>query len=152
MKETTLLWVIALTGICLLVFTLLVQANECLPFLVRRPTLAVKEPFQAATPAKVDGVQEDSMGAANADLTEIKKPYHLLEANSRRETTLNRVGAESCYLQNEIKKTGSYTQLTNNYRHAGPDSCNTYVQEFVTSFYNRAAETQVNKECGGQQE
>uniref|UniRef100_A0A6C0BJ08 Uncharacterized protein n=1 Tax=viral metagenome TaxID=1070528 RepID=A0A6C0BJ08_9ZZZZ len=147
MKETTLLWGIALIGICLLVFTLLVQANDCMPFVVARPTLAVKEPFQAAAP---DGMQEESMGAADADLTEVKKPYHLLEANSRRQTTLNKVGAESCYLQNEIKKTGSYKQLTNNYRHAGPDSCNTYLQEFVTSFYN--AENEVNKECAGQQE
>lgn len=149
MKETTLLWVIALTGICLLVFTLLVQANECLPFLVSRPALAVKEPFQVEAP---DGVQEDSMGAADADLTEVKKPYHLLEANSRRETTLKKVGAETCYnkFHNEIKKTGSYKQLTNNYRRAGPDSCNTYMQEFVTSFYN--AGNQVNKECAGQQE
>ena len=142
MKETTLLWGLALTGICLLIFTLLVQANECIPFVVARPSLAIKEPFQATAPAKVDGMQEDSMGAADADLQEIRKPYHLLEENSRRETTLNWVGAESCYkndFQKEIQRTGSYNQFTNNYKRAAPDSCNTYMQEFVTSFYRAAA-------------
>lgn len=139
MKETTLLWSIALVGITLLVLTLLVQVNECIPFLVVRPVLAVKEPFEVKK-EKVDGVQED-VEAADADLKEMSKPYHLLEENSRRETTLNKVGAESCYendFQKEIQKMGSYNQLTNNYRRAGPDSCNTYMQEFVTSFYNNA--------------
>ena len=140
MKETTLLWSIALTGIFLLVLTLLVQVNECMQFAVVRPALAVKEPFQEKK-EKVDGVQEGAE-AADADLKELSKPYHLLEANSRRETTLNKVGAESCYkndFQKEIQKMGSYNQLTNNYRRAGPDSCNTYMQEFVTSFYNADA-------------
>jgi hypothetical protein len=142
MKETTLLWSIALTGIFLLLLTLLVQVNECMQFAVARPFLATKEPFQNSKPEKekVDGVQ-DTLGAADADLNEFSKPYHLLEANSRRETTLKKVGSESCYendFQKEIQKTGSYNQLTNNYRRAGPDSCNTYMQEFVTSFYNAA--------------
>lgn len=142
MKETTLLWSIALVGISFLVLTLLLQMHECMQFVVSRPALAVKEPFEEPSKEeKVEGVQEKSMGAADADLKEIRKPYHLLEANSRTETTLNKVGAESCYIndfQKEIEKTGSYKQHTNNYRRAGPDSCNTYMQEFVTSFYNAA--------------
>lgn len=141
MKETTLLWGIALTGIFLLVLTLLIQVNECMQFAVVRPALAVKEPFQPAKEKqKIDGVQEE-VEAGDADLKEMSKPYHLLEENSRRETTLNKVGSESCYendFQKEIQKMGSYNQLTNNYRRAGPDSCNTYMQEFVTSFYNAA--------------
>jgi hypothetical protein len=139
MKEITILWSLALIGILFLVLTLILQSNKSIPFSISRPALEVKEPFEDDSPKKVIGIQEDALTAGDAELNEVSKPYHLLEENSRRETTLNKVGSESCYendFQKEIQKTGSYNQLTNNYRRASPDSCNTYLQEFVTSFYN----------------
>lgn len=79
-------------------------------------------------------------GLADATLSEPRKPYHLLkqwlpDAPRDKVTDLT---AGCCYasnFQSHHELTGTYRQMTNNYRHAYPDNCSAPLTQFVTAFY-----------------
>lgn len=80
-----------------------------------------------------------STGPADATLKEPRKPYHLLgdhiESGEERIANLT---SECSYItdnQRLIEKTGSYGQVTNNYKHKNPDNGTTWLHELSLSFY-----------------
>jgi hypothetical protein len=68
-------------------------------------------------------------------------PYHLLNdlyPPPRTQETISCVNSRSCYatdFNRLISKTGTYRQLTNNYKRDYPDSCSSPYQELVLNFY-----------------
>ena len=78
---------------------------------------------------------QENFTSGPADLN-LKKPYTLLEAAPAEKA--GGLTAESCYDKDFLahtQKTGDYTQKTNNFLHAAPDSCSSPRTEFVNSFY-----------------
>ena len=78
-------------------------------------------------------------GPADATITDQRTPYHLLgdymESGPERLSTLK---SECSYItdtQRLIEKTGSYGQVTNNYKHKTPDNGSAWMRELVLSFY-----------------
>lgn len=64
-------------------------------------------------------------------------PYHLL-SDILPSAAGKGVDSRSCYASDFEKataKTGNYRQLTNNYKRAYPDSCNSLNQDLVMKFY-----------------
>lgn len=142
MKTTEeILYFIGIWAVALLAMALVVQYTQYKSFFLVRPAIEVKEPFQN-TPAQVVGITESSgsVGPADADLQNLKKPYHLLrgvlpDATSDR---ISGLSAQRCFetdFTRRIEKTGNYKQLTNNYKRETPDSCTAPLTELVTSFY-----------------
>lgn len=79
-------------------------------------------------------------GLAAATLNEPRKPYHLLKGwlSDAPKDTVGCLTAGCCYatnFQSHNELVGTYRQMTNNYRHAYPDSCTAPLTQFVTSFY-----------------
>jgi len=70
-----------------------------------------------------------------------KQPYHLLSDEMqppRMKESLSCVNSRSCYatdFQRMIEKTGTFRQLTNNYKRGFPDSCTGWQQELALNFY-----------------
>jgi hypothetical protein len=70
-----------------------------------------------------------------------KQPYHLLSdvmQPPRMKEALSCVNSRSCYatdFQRMIEKTGTFRQLTNNYKRGFPDSCTGWQQELALNFY-----------------
>ena len=68
-------------------------------------------------------------------------PYHLLGdeiSPPRVKETISCVNSRSCYASDfdrMISKTGTYRQMTNNYKRGYPDSCSSPYQELVLNFY-----------------
>jgi len=82
-------------------------------------------------------------GPADATLSSPRVPYHLLgdymepamgDGNER----LANLTSECAYIadgQRRIEKTGSYGQITNNFKHKNPDNGTTLRHELSVSFY-----------------
>ena len=70
-----------------------------------------------------------------------KQPYHLLSdvmQPPRMKESLSCVNSRSCYatdFQRMIEKTGTFRQVTNNYKRGFPDSCTGWQQELALNFY-----------------
>lgn len=70
-----------------------------------------------------------------------REPYHLLSdimGPPRLKESVSCVNSRSCYatsFDRILEKTGSYRQLTNNYKRGYPDSCSSPSQELVLNFY-----------------
>jgi hypothetical protein len=70
-----------------------------------------------------------------------QQPYHLLNdylEQPRVKESVSCVNSRSCYatdFDQSIAKTGSFRQLTNNYKREFPDSCSAPFQELVLNFY-----------------
>ncbi len=68
-------------------------------------------------------------------------PYHLLGdemSPPRVNETISCVNSRSCYaadFERMVSKTGTYRQMTNNYKRGYPDSCSAPYQELVLNFY-----------------
>jgi hypothetical protein len=68
-------------------------------------------------------------------------PYHLLSdemSPPRVNETISCVNSRSCYatdFERMVSKTGTYRQMTNNYKRGYPDSCSAPYQELVLNFY-----------------
>ena len=84
-------------------------------------------------------VNPDS-GPANAQLTQPRKPYHLLSdvlQNAPRDT-IGCLRAGCCNetdFEARTNLTGNYLQRTNNYKREYPDNCTGPLHEFTMSFY-----------------
>jgi len=73
------------------------------------------------------------------------QPYHLLGdimQPPRVKESVSCVNSRSCYatdFNRMIEKTGTFRQLTNNYKRSTPDSCSAPNQELVLNFYKTEA-------------
>ena len=78
-------------------------------------------------------------GPADATLDNSRKPYHLLgDYLPAAEERLANLKSECAYIadgQRYIEKTGSYGQITNNYKKSKPDNGSTLRRELSLSFY-----------------
>jgi hypothetical protein len=69
------------------------------------------------------------------------QPYHLLKDEMgppRVNESISCVNSRSCYatdFERMIEKTGTFRQMTNNYKRGYPDSCSAPYQELVLNFY-----------------
>jgi len=98
---------------------------------ILRPRLEVKEPFQVQVP---DGVVTTNL--QDAGLADPRKPYALLPLPTT--DTPPVLSAQRCHeadFATRLEKTGNYRQLTNNYRHADPDSCTGWTEELNLAIY-----------------
>lgn len=81
-------------------------------------------------------------GPADSTLSTPREPYHLLGGVLEPATHDNRLAnftSECAYIadgQRLIEKTGTYGQVTNNYKHKKPDNGTTWLHELSLSFYN----------------
>jgi hypothetical protein len=109
--------------------------------------LAEKEGFSTAgdkiTPEDLKGNYEIVAGPSTADLNP-RTPYHLLQGvladapvDNQDNTKLNSCACYNIDFANRIQRTGNYTQLTNNYKRANPDSCSAPFHELVNNFYKK---------------
>ena len=78
-------------------------------------------------------------GPADTTLDEARVPYHLLgDYLEPAEGRLANLKSECAYIadgQRRIEKTGTYGQITNNYKKANPDNGSTLLRELSLSFY-----------------
>jgi hypothetical protein len=78
-------------------------------------------------------------GPADSSLTNTREPYHLLgdylEPAGERLANLKSECAYVADGQRLIEKTGSYGQITNNYKKEKPDNGTTLLRELSLSFY-----------------
>ena len=82
-------------------------------------------------------------GPGDATLNEPRTPYHLLgdyiaPAGGAGDERISNLTSEKAYAvdsQRLIEKTGSYGQVTNNYKHKTPDNGTTPLHELAISFY-----------------
>ena len=80
-------------------------------------------------------------GPADTTLESPRLAYHLLGDYMEPATQEGRLAnftSECAYVsngQNRIDKTGSYGQVTNNYKHKKPDNGSTWLHELSLSFY-----------------
>ena len=78
-------------------------------------------------------------GPADSNLTDKREPYHLLgDYLEPAEERLANLKSECAYVadgQRLIEKTGSYGQITNNYKKEKPDNGTTLLRELSLSFY-----------------
>ena len=69
------------------------------------------------------------------------QPYHLLSDElqpPREKESISCVNSRSCYasdFERMVSKTGTFRQMTNNYKRGYPDSCSAPYQELVLNFY-----------------
>jgi hypothetical protein len=70
-----------------------------------------------------------------------REPYHLLSdmmGPPRLKESVSCVNSRSCYatsFDRLLEKTGSFRQLTNNYKRGYPDSCSSPSHELVLNYY-----------------
>jgi len=78
-------------------------------------------------------------GPADSTLDNKREPYHLLgDYLKPAEGRLANLKSECAYIadgQRLIEKTGSYGQITNNYKKSKPDNGTTLMRELSLSFY-----------------
>lgn len=82
-------------------------------------------------------------GPADAALEDPREPYHLLgdylkPATSDEKPRIANLTSECAYVadgERLIEKTGTYCQVTNNYKRAKPDNGTTWLHELSLSFY-----------------
>jgi hypothetical protein len=79
-------------------------------------------------------------GPADATLDTPREPYNLLgDYLKPAEGGLASLQSERAYIvdgQRRIEKTGTYGQITNNYKKAKPDNGSTLLRELSLSFYS----------------
>lgn len=82
----------------------------------------------------------EASGPADATLDTPRVPFHLLgDYMPPAEERLANLSSECAYIadgQRRIEKTGSYGQITNNYKHKNPDNGSTWLHELSVSFYS----------------
>ena len=78
-------------------------------------------------------------GPADATIDSPRTPYHLLgDYMPAAEERLANLTSECAYIadgQRRIEQTGSYGQITNNYKKKNPDNGSTWLHELSVSFY-----------------
>lgn len=111
----------------------------------RKDSKSTKENFssgQLVTPDPLPGQSiEPVPGPAPASLN-WHYPYNLLQGvlpdikkQNQINSMLNSCACSKIDFANRIQRTGNFTQLTNNYKRANPDSCSAPFHELVNNFY-----------------
>ena len=83
------------------------------------------------------------------------QPYHLLSdilPPPREVESISCVNSRSCYatdFDRMVSKTGTFRQMTNNYKRGYPDSCSSPYQELVLNFYKADPMTVPQNNTGG---
>lgn len=105
----------------------------------------IQEAFENVGPATVvSGKPEtsDISGPADADLSQPRKPYNLLEqlpaAPRGSISCLNASCCSETDFEQRTSQTGNFLQRTNNYKREFPDSCSAPLTELNLAFYNNA--------------
>ena len=125
-KNEMLILLVA-SGITFLCVLFLFEKINIHYYAIIRPSLQAKEAFMNQP------LKNDVYDISNAD-----KPYMLLTDVLQPKNCLGMLNAKRCYdgdFQTRIEKTGSYNQMTNNYKHGDPESCSAPLTEFVSSYY-----------------
>jgi len=98
-------------------------------------------PTQQLCKAPLTTAYPQASGPADATLDSPRNPYHLLGDYLKPATQEGRLAnftSECAYIsdgERYIEKTGSYGQITNNYKHKKPDNGTTWLHELSLSFY-----------------
>jgi len=129
---------IIIFGWCMVAFVFLV-----LPELVKEPFSNIEEhsgyPTKQLCSMPLTSPLPQLSGPADATLDEARKPYHLLgDYLEPAEERVANLKSECAYIadgQRRIELTGSYGQITNNYKKAKPDNGSTLRRELSLSFY-----------------
>ena len=125
-KNEMLILLVA-SGITFLCVLFLFEKINIHSYAIIRPSLQAKEAFMNQP------LKNDVYDISNAD-----KPYMLLTDVLEPKNCLGMLNAKRCYdgdFQTRIEKTGSYNQMTNNYKRGDPESCSAPFTEFVSSYY-----------------
>lgn len=98
-------------------------------------------PTQQLCSAPLTTPSPEMPGPAPATLSEPRDPYNLLSdymapAEDNKVCALTSQEAYEVDGQRRIELTGSYGQVTNNYRHKSPGNRTTWLNELSLSFYN----------------
>ena len=134
LRDFLLMWGIIFAGI---IYVYQMKKNP-----VVRPRLERIEAFKnkPATKPAVDSVILETNGLQpdDANLKPPRQPYSLLKDEFPQATVRTSPTSQRCYesdFERRIEKTGTFRQLTNNYKREQPDSCSSPLHEFVLSFY-----------------
>lgn len=78
---------------------------------------------------------------ANATLNKPRDPYALLIGSMpvKAESKTGNLTAKTCYETDFLaqnQRTGNFEQVTNNFKHKGPDSCSAPLTAMVNTIYN----------------
>ena len=87
-----------------------------------------------------EGFVTYSGSPADATLNKPRDPYALLIDSMpvKAKSQASNLTAKDCYETDYIaqnQRTGNYEQLTNNFKHKGPDSCSAPLTEMVNTIY-----------------
>ena len=75
---------------------------------------------------------------ADATLNKPRESYALLNIPVKPDSKLGNLTAKACYETDFIaqnQRTGNFEQVTNNFKHKGPDSCSAPLTEMVNTIY-----------------
>ena len=109
------------------------------------PHVTYWESFQNPEVDTENNIMDFPPGTPNTSDVYNNQPYHLLSDSMqapREKESLSCVNSRSCYatdFNRMIEKTGTFRQLTNNYKRSNPDSCSSPNQELVLNFYKADA-------------
>lgn len=105
---------------------------------ILRPRLEVKEPFQSGAGPSDNAEATPGLSPGSPDLAAPKKAFALLDRELTEKPMI--LSAQRCHeadFLTRLEKTGNFRQMTNNYRHDDPDSCNGWTEELNLGIYER---------------
>lgn len=97
----------------------------------------VKEGFEEKKDTSDSIMDYPPNGPSPADVY-TEHPYHLLRDILPTASSGPAMSSRSCYetdFEQATSKTGTYRQLTNNFKRSYPDNCSTWNQNLLLSFY-----------------
>ena len=131
LRDFLLMWGIIFAGI-IFVF----QWQKKNPIL--RSRIERTEPFQNKPSEEPLVIESNELHPGNPELDAPRQAYSLLKDEFPPAMVRTSPTSQRCYetdFQTRIEKTGTFRQLTNNYKRDQPDSCSSPLHEFVLSFY-----------------
>lgn len=115
------------------------SAMKLSPSLLNKP---VNEGFELEKKDNTDSIMDyPPNGPSPADVY-TEHPYHLLRDVLPTASSGPAMSSRSCYetdFEQATSKTGTYRQLTNNFKRSYPDNCSTWNQNLLLSFYKPTA-------------
>jgi hypothetical protein len=124
-EEMKLAPVLIVLTLFLALFLIPSQMLQKEPEFAKKLPLRVHEGFQEKlAPASLDKPRE-AYNALNDWLPEATAKYSAIKSGCCYETSF----------QSRIEKVGSYKQMTNNFKHAYPDTCSIPFKELLMTFY-----------------
>jgi hypothetical protein len=128
-------------GILVVAVILVLMNLEFLQSILKHSSPApkpVKEGFELEKKDTSDSIMDyPPNGPSPADVY-TEHPYHLLRDILPTASDAPPMSSRSCYetdFEQATSKTGTYRQLTNNFKRSYPDNCSTWNQNLLLSFY-----------------